>query len=75
MFFITDVLYSRISYLCYKYVELNYQLEKYENEIIQKGNEIMRKYLQGRKYGNESNNNNYNYYINTEHINFIISKE
>ena len=73
--FITDILFSKLCYFYYKHVDLNYELEKYENEIIQKGNEIMRKYLQGRKYRNGSDINNYNNYINNEHGNFIMSKE
>ena len=72
--FSTDTIYSRINYFCYKHVELNYYPEKYENEIIQKGNEIMRKYLQGKKTFEEECDD-YNNDINSEHINFILSKE
>ncbi len=72
--FTTDTIYSRINYFCYKYVELNYNIEKYENEIIQKGNEIVRKYLQGIKIFEEECGD-FNNYINSDHINFILSKE
>ncbi len=72
--FTTGTIYSRINYFCYKHVELKFDLENYENEIIQKGNEIMRKHLRGEKtFGEECDD--YNDYINSEHINFILSKE
>ena len=53
---------------------MNYFLDEYEDEIILKGNEIIEKYLDGRKY-NYDKLTNYNDGINSEHINFILSKK
>ena len=68
----TKDLYSCIYFFYYKHYELNYQIEAYENEIIQKGSDILKKYLQERNYGDECNN--YNRYINEEYSNFILAK-
>ena len=54
--------------------KLNYSLEEYENEIIQKGNDILIKYLEERKF-NYDKCYNYNKDINNEHCNFIVEKE
>ena len=70
--FITNDLYSVIYYFFYKRLELTYELEESENEIIQKGYEIIKKYLKGRKYGNECDN--YVRNINNELCDYILSK-
>ena len=51
---------------------MTYALDEYD-EIIQKGNEIIEKYLEGRKYNYEKLSN-YNNGINDEHIDFILTK-
>jgi hypothetical protein len=72
--FQTDTLYSILYYLCYKKTNLSYSIEENEAEIIQKGNEILGKFLDERKY-NYDKALNYNTNINDEHINFILTKE
>ena len=52
---------------------MNYEIEDYENIIVQKGNEIVKKHLQDRKYGKECKK--YNEYIIDEYIDFILNKE
>jgi len=71
--FSTDDLYSCFCFFFYKECNLNYEIEDYESLIIKKGNEILKKYLQDRKYGEECKK--YNEYINQEYSNFIFSKE
>ena len=51
---------------------MTYSLDEYD-EIIQKGNEIIEKYLEGRKYNYEKLPNYING-INDEHIDFILTK-
>ena len=71
--FKTDSLYSILYFFFYKHSNINYELD-FEKEIIGKGNEILRKYLEGRKY----NNNklfNYNKSINDEYIDFILKRQ
>ena len=70
--FQTNDIYSCLYYFFYKKQNLNYQIEDYENEIIQKGSEIVTKYLQDRKYGNECKN--YNKYIHDDFIDYILGK-
>ena len=69
--FITDSLYSCLYFFFYKHYELKYEIKE-ENEIAKKGNEILRKYLQERKYGKECDK--YNQYINNEYSSFVINK-
>ena len=57
----------------YKNYNLTYSLDDYEDEIIQKGNEIIEKYLEGRKFNYEKLIN-YNNEIIEEHLNFINTK-
>ena len=71
--FKTDNLYSILYFFFYKHTELNYQLEKYENMLIQNGSESLRKYLEDRKYGKECEK--YNKYINDDLTSFILNKE
>ena len=71
--FKTDNLYSCLYFFFYKHYELNYKIEEYENEIIQKEREILKKYLKEGKYGKECEN--YNKKINDEHSGFILKKE
>jgi len=70
--FITNDLYSSLRFFFYKRLELTYELEESENEIIQKGYEILKKYLKGRKFGNECDN--YGENINNDLSTFIFSK-
>ena len=70
--FITNDLYSSLRFLFYKRLELTYELEESENEIIQKGYEILKKYLKGRKFGNECDN--YGKNINKDLCDYILSK-
>ena len=70
----TDNLYSVLYYFFYKRASLNYSLANFENEIIQKGNELLSKYLDERKY-NYDKISNYNKNINDEHVDFILKKE
>ena len=71
--FITDHLYSIIYFFFFKKNNLTFTLEDYESEIIQKGNDIMIKHLEDRKY-NYDKIKEYNININKEHINFILEK-
>jgi len=70
----TDYLYSILHFFYYKHFNLSYTLENCENEIIQKGNELLAKYLEGRKY-NYDKINIYSQSINNEHADFILKKE
>ena len=72
--FQSDTLYSVLYYFFYKKTNLSYSIEESEAEIIQKGNEILGKFLDERKYDYDKVQN-YNQNINDEHINFILSKE
>ena len=72
--FQTYYLFSVLYYFFYKCVNLNYSLDEYENEIIQKGNELLSKYLDERKY-NPDKIVNYSKNINDEHVDFILNKE
>ena len=69
---ITNDLYSALRFFFYKRLELTYELEESENEIIQKGYEIFKKYLKGRKFGNECDN--YGKNINKDLCDYILSK-
>ena len=71
--FKTDQLYSIMWFFFYKNYNLTYSLDDYEDEIIQKGNEIIEKYLEGRKFNYEKLIN-YNNGIIEEHLNFINTK-
>ena len=68
----TNDLYCLLYFFYYKHYNLDYQIETYENEIIQKGSDILKKYLQDRKYGKECTN--YNKYINNEYCDFVFTK-
>jgi len=70
----TDDLYCAFYFFYFKHYNLNYSLEECENEIIKKGNDILIKYLEERKY-NYDKCLNFNKNINEEHINFIFEKE
>ena len=69
----TDDLFSNLYFFFYKKHNLDYQIENYENEIIQKGGDILKKYLQDRNYGEECPK--YNEYINNEYCDFILDKD
>ena len=68
----TDDLYGCIYFFYYQKYNFDYQIESYENEIIQKGGELLKKYLEDRKYSEELGN--YLKYINEEYSDFILSK-
>ena len=72
--FSTDNLYSVLYFFFYKHYNLDYSLEENESEIIQKGNEILIKYLEDRKYDKDKCNK-YSRDINNEHIDFILTKD
>ena len=72
--FNTDYLHSVLYFFYYKHINLNYTLDECENEIIQKGNEILGKYLDGKKF-NYVKLPNYNNSTNEEHIDFKIKKK
>ena len=69
----TDNLYSILYFFFYKSVNLDYSLDNCENEIIQKGNELLSKYLDEREY-HYNNVVYYNKIINDEHVKFIFKK-
>ena len=69
---LTNDLYGCIYFFYYEKYNLNYQIESYENEIIQKGSDLLKKYLEDRKFGDEMKN--YLKYINDEYTDFILSK-
>ena len=70
----TEYLYCALYFFFYTKADLTYSLDEYEDEIIQKGNEILDKYLEGRKY-NYDKLAEYNEGINSEYNDFILSKE
>ena len=70
----TPNLYSVLYFFYYLHFDLKYSLDEFENEIILKGNEILGKYLDERKY-NHDKVTNYNKNINDEHLNFIVKKD
>ena len=72
--FNTDYLYSVLYFFYYKHINLNYTLDECENEIIQKGNEILEKYLEGRQY-NYSKINTFSSSINVDLTRFLLTKE
>ena len=72
--FKSDTLYSILYFLCYKKTNLSYSIEENEAEIIQKGNEILGKFLDERKYDYDKALNYINN-INQEYTDFILTKE
>jgi hypothetical protein len=72
--FTTDNLYSILYFFFYKNTNLDYNVEEKENEIIQKGNNLLQKHLDDRKY-NYDKIASYNENINKEHIEFILKTE
>lgn len=71
--FETNTLYVVLNFFFFKHYTLDYSLEEIECDIIRKGNEILSKYLEDRKYVLEKITN-YNSVINNEHINYILEK-
>ena len=69
-----DFLYCILRFFFYKHYDLDYSIENYEDEIIQKTNEILKKYLEDRKFIRENAEKN-NLNINSEIVNFILDKE
>ena len=70
----TDDFYCILRFCYFKHYDLNYNIEEYEDDIIQKGDEILKKYLEDRKYIRENAEKN-NLSINDEYVNFILGKE
>ena len=70
----TDEFYCLLRFMFFVHYDLDYSIEEYEDEIIQKGDEILRKYLEDREYI-EENVKQYNLSINEEFVNFILTKE
>ena len=70
----TDELYSILYFFFFKNYNLDYSLEESENVIIKKGNDILIKYLEERKY-NYDKCIIFNKSINDEHIKLILEKE
>ena len=71
--FETDNLYSNIDFCFYRHYNLDYSLTDFEADIIKKGNDILFKYLEDRKF-NYDKMVNYNKNINEEHNNYIFEK-
>ena len=69
-----DYFYCILRFIFYKHYDLDYSIENYEDEIIQKTNEILKKYLEDRKFIKENAEKN-NLNINSEIANFILDKE
>ena len=66
--------YCVLRFLFYKRYNLNYNIEAFEDEIIQKGTKILEKYLKNKNF--EINAvKKLNIDINDEHVNFILKKE
>jgi hypothetical protein len=72
--FNNNSIYSILRFCFFKHYNFTYHIEQFEDEIIQKGNEILEKYLDGREYNNEKADK-YNFDINDEHVYFILEKE
>ena len=72
--FRTDNLFATLHFFFYKNCDLTYSIDELESEIIKKGNELLIKYLDERKFVYEKLDG-YNDVINKEHINFILQKE
>ena len=62
-----------MNFFFFKHYNLDYSLEGSECDIIRKGNEILSKNLENRKYVLEKIKQ-YNSDINNEHINYILEK-
>ena len=69
-----EFFYCILRYIFYRHYDFDYSIEKYEDEIIQKTNEILKKYLEDRKFNKENNEKN-NININSEIVNYILEKE
>ena len=70
----SDNLYSVLYFLPCKNYKLRYSLDEFDDEIIQKGDEILKKYLENKKYESGKLQDCINQ-INDEHIDFILEKE
>ena len=70
----TDNLYSVLYFFPYMDYKLSYSLDDFEDEIIQNGNEILKKYLDNVKYESSKMQTIINN-INDDHIDFILEKE
>ena len=70
----SNSIYSGLYYFFYKHYNLVYNINDIEPDIIQKGNEILERNLEGKKYNYYKSLENCNN-INKEYINYILSKE
>ena len=70
----TEFLYVTLRFFYFKHYELDYSLDDIESDIIKKGNELLFKYLDGKKYDYDKVDE-YNRNINKEHIIYILEKE
>ena len=68
-----DTFYCILRFFFFKHFDLNYNIEQSEDEVVRKGDEIIRKFLEGREYTPE-NANKYNRDITYEYANFIAKK-
>ena len=66
--------YCILRFMYFKHYNLDYNIEEYEDEIIQKGDVILKKYLEDRQYIQENAEKN-NVSINDECVDFILGKE
>ena len=69
--FKNDNIYCTLKYFAFKHYKLDYSLNAFDSDIVSKGNKLMIKYLEDRKYNNEKNDNYINN-INIEHIDYIL---
>jgi len=71
--FKSDNIYCVLFFFFYKHYTLDYNLQGSESDIIKKGNELIVKYLEDRKY-NPDKNVDYINNINIEHFDYLIKK-
>ena len=71
--FQTEYLFCTLDFFYFRHYDLDYVLTDIESDIIKKGNEILLKYLEDRKY-NADKISNYNNSINDEHNLYILEK-
>ena len=70
--FKSDNIFCELRFFIFKHYTLDYSINSFESEIIIKGNELMIKYLEDRKY-NQEKNDSYIQNINKEHVDYIVS--
>ena len=70
--FRSDNIYCEFRFFIFKHYTLDYSLNTFESEIIRKGNELMIKYLEDRKY-NQEKNDSYIQNINKEYLDYVLT--